>query len=221
MRSGRGARADRSRRGTGRAPARRRDAGAGHQADPRTAAAAGDGDLDASGGGRERGQGAGAAQLALSARGAVEARFQYRRMIDDPFVLVAPAGSDIAGRASVTVDEVTALPLYSAASTRQQLPCSLRSRRRGAATSNWPSTDCAPPTPAHCPIDRPAACTSPTLVPPEVKQPGWRCSCSGDVGCLGDGSLELVPMVETSLAGAATEVVPFGEVEIGRDRPGE
>ena len=42
-----------------------------------------------------------------------EARFQYRRMLDDPFVLVAPAGSDIAGRASVTVDEVTALPLIS------------------------------------------------------------------------------------------------------------
>lgn len=45
--------------------------------------------------------------------------------------------------------------------------------------------------------------------------------CSRDVGCRGDGSLELIPMVETSLAGAATEVVPFGEVEIGRDRPGE
>ena len=44
---------------------------------------------------------------------------------------------------------------------------------------------------------------------------------SGDVGCRGDGSLELVLMVETSLAGAATEVVPFGEVEVGRDRPGE
>ncbi len=43
----------------------------------------------------------------------MEARFQYRRMLDDPFVLVAPAGSDIAGRASVTVDEVTALPLIS------------------------------------------------------------------------------------------------------------
>jgi hypothetical protein len=44
---------------------------------------------------------------------------------------------------------------------------------------------------------------------------------SGDVGCRGDGSLELVLMVETSLARATTEVVPFGKVEIGRDRPGE
>ena len=40
-----------------------------------------------------------------------EARFQYRRMLDDPFVLVAPAGSDVAGLASVTIGEITALPL--------------------------------------------------------------------------------------------------------------
>jgi DNA-binding transcriptional LysR family regulator len=42
---------------------------------------------------------------------APEARFQYRRMLDDPFVLVAPAGSDVAGRTSITVEEITALPL--------------------------------------------------------------------------------------------------------------
>jgi DNA-binding transcriptional LysR family regulator len=40
-----------------------------------------------------------------------EPRFQYRRMLDDPFVLVAPAGSDVAGLASVTIAEITALPL--------------------------------------------------------------------------------------------------------------
>jgi hypothetical protein len=56
---------------------------------------------------------------------------------------------------------------------------------------------------------------------PDVGAAGSPAGCSGDVGCRGDGSLELVPMVETSLAGAATEVVPLGEVEIGRDRPGE
>ena len=42
-----------------------------------------------------------------------EQRFVYRRMLDDPFVLVAPAGSPVAERRSVTVDEVTALPLIS------------------------------------------------------------------------------------------------------------
>jgi DNA-binding transcriptional LysR family regulator len=42
---------------------------------------------------------------------APEARFQYRRMLDDPFVLVAPAGSDVAGRTSITVEEITAVPL--------------------------------------------------------------------------------------------------------------
>jgi DNA-binding transcriptional LysR family regulator len=42
---------------------------------------------------------------------APEPRFHERRMLDDPFVLVAPAGSDIAGRASVAVDEIAALPL--------------------------------------------------------------------------------------------------------------
>jgi DNA-binding transcriptional LysR family regulator len=42
---------------------------------------------------------------------APEARFQYRRMLDDPFVLVAPAGSDVAGRTAITVEEITALPL--------------------------------------------------------------------------------------------------------------
>ncbi len=42
---------------------------------------------------------------------APEAPFEYRRMLDDPFVFVAPAGSPVAERTSVTVDEVTALPL--------------------------------------------------------------------------------------------------------------
>ena len=37
--------------------------------------------------------------------------FEYRRMLDDPFVVVAPAGSPIAARISIAVDEVTALPL--------------------------------------------------------------------------------------------------------------
>lgn len=41
------------------------------------------------------------------------ARFEYRCMLDDPFVLVAPAGSPVAQRSAVTVDEVTALPLIS------------------------------------------------------------------------------------------------------------
>ena len=51
-------------------------------------------------------------------------------MLDDPFVLVAPAGSDIAGRASVTVDEVTA-PRSSATAT----PCAARSSSRSSATA--------------------------------------------------------------------------------------
>lgn len=38
-------------------------------------------------------------------------RFLYRPMLDDPFVLVAPKGSTEAERASVTLDEVTRLPL--------------------------------------------------------------------------------------------------------------
>lgn len=42
-----------------------------------------------------------------------ESRFEYRPMLDDPFVLVAPTGSPIAERAAVTIDEVTALPLIS------------------------------------------------------------------------------------------------------------
>jgi DNA-binding transcriptional LysR family regulator len=40
-----------------------------------------------------------------------EPRFEYRRMLDDPFVLVAPAGSEIAQRGSIPVDEVASLPL--------------------------------------------------------------------------------------------------------------
>ena len=42
-----------------------------------------------------------------------EDRFEYRRMLDDPFVLVAPAGSPVAEQASVTIAEVTTLPLIS------------------------------------------------------------------------------------------------------------
>jgi DNA-binding transcriptional LysR family regulator len=38
-------------------------------------------------------------------------RFLYRPMLDDPFVLVAPKGSPQAGRASVSIDEITDLPL--------------------------------------------------------------------------------------------------------------
>ena len=37
--------------------------------------------------------------------------FEYRRMLDDPFVLVAPTGSPLATRTSIALDEVTALPL--------------------------------------------------------------------------------------------------------------
>ena len=59
----------------------------------------------------------------------------------------------------------------SAASTRRRRPCSCRSRRPGAATSNWPSTGCAPPTPAPSRIPRPAASTSPTLVSPTAPPP--------------------------------------------------
>jgi DNA-binding transcriptional LysR family regulator len=40
-----------------------------------------------------------------------ESRFEYRRMLDDPFVLVAPAGSEIAERGSIPVGEIAALPL--------------------------------------------------------------------------------------------------------------
>ena len=42
---------------------------------------------------------------------APESRFEYRRMLDDPFVLVAPAGSDVAERGSIPVGEIVSLPL--------------------------------------------------------------------------------------------------------------
>jgi DNA-binding transcriptional LysR family regulator len=40
-----------------------------------------------------------------------EAGFSYQLLLDDPFVLVAPTGSEMAARSCVTADEVTALPL--------------------------------------------------------------------------------------------------------------
>ena len=38
-------------------------------------------------------------------------RFEYRRMLDDPFVLVAPKGSPEASRPSVTIEHVARLPM--------------------------------------------------------------------------------------------------------------
>ena len=40
-----------------------------------------------------------------------ESRFEYAAMLDDPFVLVAPAGSEIAARGSIPADEIASLPL--------------------------------------------------------------------------------------------------------------
>ena len=42
---------------------------------------------------------------------APESRFEYRRMLDDPFVLVAPGGVRDRRARSIPVDEVTSLPL--------------------------------------------------------------------------------------------------------------
>ncbi|HEX6165966.1 MAG TPA: LysR family transcriptional regulator [Acidimicrobiales bacterium] len=38
-------------------------------------------------------------------------RFEYRHMLDDPFVLVVPKSSPVAQRSAVTVDEIAELPL--------------------------------------------------------------------------------------------------------------